>query len=304
MTLEDMKRVKKEKGYTYPLLAAEAELPLSTVQKIFTGETAHPRYQTLLALEDAFVRLERGLSRHGRDPGRGAYTYGSGAMAGTGATVQEAAALYGKVNPPGELAAAWKYPEFFTKKQGEYTIEDYYALPDDVRVELIDGVFYDMDSPSWNHQHFVGEAHRQIANYIHEKGGGCIPLISPFDVQLDRDEKTMVQPDVGIVCDRTMFKKKAVYGAPDFLIEVISPSTGRRDYTKKLQKYADAGVREYWIVDPEKEHILTYFFEDGDSVGLYPLFAKVPVKIYGGKLVLSFEAIREWVSEAEDEDDS
>ena len=90
------------------------------------------------------------------------------------------------------------------------------ALPDEQRVELIDGYFYDMASPTFGHQSIGGEIHRQIANYIMEHGGNCRPFIAPVDVQLDCDERTMVQPDVGIVCDTSKIKRFGIYGAPDF----------------------------------------------------------------------------------------
>ena len=112
-------------------------------------------------------------------------------------------------------------------RQGSYTLADYYALPEDQRVELIDGYFYDMTAPVPLHQLIAGEVYRQIANYIMDHDGDCIPLISPVDVQLDCDEKTMVQPDVIILCDRDKMKDKNIYGAPEFVLEVLSPSTRR-----------------------------------------------------------------------------
>lgn len=147
------------------------------------------------------------------------------------------------------------------ERNGSYTVDDYRTLPDEQRGELIDGYFYDMASSTFGHQSIGGEIHRQIANFIVENGGNCRPFIAPVDVQLDCDEKTMVQPDVGIVCDSSKIQRFGVYGAPDFLVEVISPSTKKKDYTLKLSKYIEAGVREYWIVDYMQEKVLVYFFE-------------------------------------------
>lgn len=180
-----------------------------------------------------------------------------------------------------------------TKKR--YTIEDYLALPDDQRVELIDGVFYDMSAPTFLHQRIAGEIHRQISNFIMDKGGDCEPFVAPVDVQLDCDEWTMVQPDVGIICHNDKIKRWGVYGAPDFLVEIISPSTKIKDYTKKLSKYMEAGVREYWILDPYQQKLLVYFFESDSCPVIYGLDTPVPIGIYQGELEIQFEHIRKWI---------
>lgn len=188
--------------------------------------------------------------------------------------------------------------------QGSYTLEDYYNLPDDQRVELIDGYFYNMSSPTFNHQLISGEVHRQIANFIMDKGGDCIPFIAPLDVQLDCDEKTMVQPDVAILCQRDKKRRRCVYGAPDFVLEVISPFTSRKDYTKKLQKYMDAGVREYWILDPYQRTLLVYYFEGETCPIIYGLDQPVSVNIYHGELLIDFTHIVDWIeNEAGDMDE-
>ncbi len=179
------------------------------------------------------------------------------------------------------------------KKPGEYTIEDYYALPDDKRVELIDGVFYDMASPTIEHQLLAGSVHSQILNYIRRKKGKCIPLVSPVDVQLDADNKTMVQPDVVVICDRTRIDDRKVIGGPDFVLEVVSPSSVIKDYVKKAAKYESAGVREYWIVDPMQQKIITYDFVEAGLPGFYPLSGKIPVSIFENDLSIDFDEYKE-----------
>ncbi len=116
-------------------------------------------------------------------------------------------------------------------------------------------------------------------------------------MQLDRDEKTMVQPDVIIVCNPDdLLTKKNIFGAPDFVLEVISPGTKRKDYTTKLSKYQNAGVREYWIIDPEKAMIFVYFFESESCCpGIYPMDADVPVNIFNGALIISLKTIVPWL---------
>ncbi|MCC8049438.1 MAG: Uma2 family endonuclease [Clostridiales bacterium] len=115
-----------------------------------------------------------------------------------------------------------------SKRQGEYTLEDYLALPDDQRVELIDGVFYDMASPNYIHQAFGDSLQAVFNDYIRKNHGSC-RAFTPVDVQLDCDDRTVVQPDVLIICDYSKLQKGHVYGAPDLVVEVLSPSTSKKD---------------------------------------------------------------------------
>lgn len=183
------------------------------------------------------------------------------------------------------------------KKQGEYTIEDYYALPEEHRAELIDGVIYDMSAPTTGHQGAAGEIYRQIANFIAERRGGCNVFVSPVDVQLDCDDRTMVQPDVMILCDKNKIKRWGILGAPDFVLEILSASTKRKDCIKKLDKYMEAGVREYWIIDPDKETLLVYQFEQELYPAIYGLNGSVPVGIYDGRLQINLDMVRELLEE-------
>ena len=118
-----------------------------------------------------------------------------------------------------------------------------------------------------------------------------MPLMSPVDVQLDEDDKTVVQPDVLIVCDRKRFQNGRVFGAPDFLAEVLSPSTRRKDMTLKHYKYARAGVREYWIIDPEKKKVVVYDLEHCEIPVVYGFQDKVPVRIWNNECEIDFSLI-------------
>ncbi|MCD8119202.1 MAG: Uma2 family endonuclease [Lachnospiraceae bacterium] len=189
-----------------------------------------------------------------------------------------------------ETAYGWE------KAEGEYTIDDYYALPDDVRAELIDGIFYYLSAPTITHQRLGGWLYYVLLRYIKEQGGDCVPLIAPCDVQPDReDDRWMIQPDVMVVCDRNKLEDdRCVRGAPDFVAEVLSPSTKKRDRTVKRRKYRETGVREYWIIDPETEMIEVYIFK---STGMdvlprvYRFYEAVPVSIFCGNCKVNFSEL-------------
>ena len=177
------------------------------------------------------------------------------------------------------------------KKQGKYTIEDYYALPDDVRAELIDGEIYDMSAPQVAHQVLLGSLFNRLSEFIKRKGRQCLPLVAPVDVQLDMDDKTMVQPDILVLCNRDKLKKRVIYGAPDMIIEILSKSTRKKDTFVKLEKYLDAGVREYWVVDPDRKKVVVYDFEHSPTTVIYGFEEQVPVRIFGGECVIDFAEI-------------
>ena len=161
-----------------------------------------------------------------------------------------------------------------------YTIEDIYSLPEGTRAELIDGRIYYMAPPSRTHQRVSGELYRKIGNYIEKKGGSCEVYAAPFAVFLDKDETNYVEPDLSVICDGSKLDDKGCHGAPDWIIEIVSPGNPGHDYLTKLLKYQEAGVREYWIVDPGKKWITVYFFE-GDIWGeRYQFSDTVPANIY------------------------
>ena len=143
-----------------------------------------------------------------------------------------------------------------------YTTDYIYSLPDGERAELIDGQIYSMAPPSPKHQSIAGELLTIINNYIKSKGGLCKPFIAPFAVFLSKDSYNYVEPDISVICDPNKLTDKGCNGAPDWIIEIVSPSSRNMDYHRKLLKYSHAGVREYWIVDSDKNRILVYSFEN------------------------------------------
>lgn len=160
-----------------------------------------------------------------------------------------------------------------------YTVEDIYSLPEGTRAELIDGHIYYMAPPSRKHQEIVGTLYRKIADYIDSKGGSCKPYIAPFAVFLNENDRNYVEPDISIICDKNKLTDKGCTGAPDWIIEIVSPGSRRMDYFVKLFKYRSAGVREYWIVDPDKNRIIVYNFESEDT-GEYSFSDSVMAGIY------------------------
>ncbi len=290
MTIDEMKAAKKSLGYSVKDISALSGVPYGTLQKLFDGTTSSPRRDTLLKL-DAFFRNAADRSSFHAPPAAG--------------TLREDTAVYTAGEPKGtaslrEGAYAYAADSSQGKVQGEYTLDDYLALPDERRVELIDGVFYDMSAPTVSHQLIAGEIFRTIANYIRDRKGPCVPAIAPCDVQLDCDDKTILQPDVFITCDRSKFHNARLFGAPDFIIEILSPSSRKKDLFIKLNKYQNAGVREYWAVDLKNKEILVYLFGTEDFLITYHLSDKVPIGIYDGDLEIDFADIMDYISWLQD----
>lgn len=141
-----------------------------------------------------------------------------------------------------------------------YTIDDIYNLPEGSRAELVDGKLFMMAPPSRKHQTIVRELFSSINSYLKTNICSCENFFAPFAVFLN-ENTNYVEPDISVICDRNKLTDKGCSGAPDWIIEVVSPGSKGMDYYTKLFKYHTAGVREYWIVDPEKDHILVYNFE-------------------------------------------
>ena len=165
-------------------------------------------------------------------------------------------------------------------KSNNYTVEDIYALPDGQRAELIDGQIYDMTPPSYLHQKLVMELSATIRDYIKSHGGPCEVLPAPFAVFLNQDNHNYVEPDVSVICDPGKINDRGCNGAPDFIIEIVSPSSQRMDYLTKLFKYRTAGVREYWIVNPMTQTVQTNFFGNTEDSNQYSFDDEISVGIY------------------------
>ncbi|MCR4431001.1 MAG: Uma2 family endonuclease [Tepidanaerobacteraceae bacterium] len=153
----------------------------------------------------------------------------------------------------------------------KYTYADYLTWPEDERWEIIDGVPYMQAAPSWQHQTISVELTRQFANFLQEKP--CRVFTAPFDLRLpeenESDDETtnVLQPDIVVICDNKGLKGTGFYGIPELIIEISSPSTSRKDKVLKFNKYEKAGVKEYWIVEPEGKFISVFTLQENKRYG-------------------------------------
>ena len=322
MTLEQMRRRKRESGYTNAMIADESGVPLGTVQKVFSGATKAPRRATLEAItrvlaaqspateeaekdtDTAQEETETELTGDGNaktGPGRtemngksvrkrygGSQDTGSFGLLDRAGMAAESMAAYGS-SATGRAEESRNKRS--TKRDGEYTAEDYYILPDDRRVELIDGTIYDMASPGKLHQAILQGLFVQFDQCIDAHRGTCFLYIAPSDVELGEDGKTVVQPDLYIHCDREKEKNAPHHGAPDFVLEVLSPSNPQHDLWRKQELYRRHGVREYWLVDPAGKKALVFDFENDTLPTSFTFDDCVPVGISKGVCSIDFRKI-------------
>ena len=262
MTIEEMQQRKKELGLSNETIARMSGVPFSTVQKVLSGSTSAPRQATIEALEKVLGK------------NRGLYDSFFQEKSGPSRVCEEA-------------------PAYNVKKQGEYTLDDYYAIPDDRRVELIDGEIFDMGAPTVRHQTILGELYILFRECIEAHGKNCKVLLSPCDVRLDMDNKTMVQPDLLVMCREYDRNGIRIEGAPDLTVEILSDSTRSKDLLLKTYKYKNAGVREYWIVDPRREEVLVYDFSNEELLPeKYTFTDEIPVHISEGTCRIDFSRVK------------
>lgn len=165
------------------------------------------------------------------------------------------------------------------KDERMYTVDDIYELPDGERAELIDGDIYYMASPNTKHQRMISDFIYNIKDYIMKNNGSCEVFAAPFAVFINNDDINYVEPDISVICDQNKITEQGCVGAPDWIIEIVSPSSKRMDYFLKLVKYESSGVREYWIVDIDKEMITVHNFEK-ETMEQYSFGEDIPVGIY------------------------
>lgn len=257
MQLCEMEERRKQLGFTYAQIAMMTDLEEEEVRRILNSEVIHVSYETVRALEWI---LDKGLGQN---------------------VIRES------------NIAPWLTED--RKRQGHYTIADYFALPKQCDVELINGVFISRTAPNADHQFVVSEVSFAIQNYIKNKKGKCRVFAASPDVQVDGTDRTMVKPDIVLLCDRKKIVDGYIQGAPELLIEILSKSTRNVDMVEKLHKYRESGVYEYWMVDLEQERVIVHCFEEqGESI-IYGFDTPVSVGIYGGELKIDFREIwKDW----------
>ena len=184
------------------------------------------------------------------------------------------------------------------EERNRMTLEEFYNLdlPKGTLAELIDGEIYYMASPRTIHQTISGELYFLIKNYIRTNNGKCRIFAAPYDVQIKDDTPTVLIPDISVICNPDKITDKRCVGAPDWVIEIVSPSDPGHDYIRKVGLYMNGGVREYWIVDPMKKVIITYRTTDsGFDTTIYSFRDKIKVGIYED-LVIDFAEVDDVIS--------
>ena len=180
-----------------------------------------------------------------------------------------------------EHAAIEKEDIFMAIEGGKkYTVSDIEALPEGERAELIDGEMFMMSAPTLVHQDLLMWLSYTIKRYITERKGRCRVIPVPFAVYIKKDQHNYVEPDISVICDRDKLDIKGCYGAPDWVVEIVSVSGRHMDYVRKLALYSEAGVRIYWIVDPIRRNITVYDLEHDSAPELHSFHERVKADIF------------------------
>lgn len=311
MDIKEMIAEKDRIGMSYEKLSHYTGISVGALHKIFSGQTKNPRKDTLRAIERIFTgeSKEEYASKHAwmnaplfpADIGNVSVLRETPVANGSSALKDR----YTESTVPESYATGSNAPEsntdfYHSNAKGRHTLDDYYRLPSERRVELIDGTFFEMEAPNSLHQEIISILQYHFTDYVRKNKGTCKVYGSPIDVQLDQDDRTMVQPDLLVVCNRDKISRFGIYGAPDFCLEVVSPSSGKKDVLLKNYKYANAGVREYWIILPKEKKLLVYNYEkDTLTPEIYSLHGTKGVGIWDNQLEIDLSEIAEAILEFE-----
>lgn len=250
MNIEELKKMKEKARLTNQEISELSGIPVSTINKIFSGATQNPRYATLLAIEEVLAVKEK-------IP----FTYDH--------ITQEPRIIR-------------ESPAYYQYRARHYEEDDMEKLSERARAELVNGRLYMLAAPSRRHQFLVTNLLFLIQGHIRASHGTCHVYPAPFDVRLFGDDRCIVQPDISVICKRELLTDKGCAGAPDWVIEIASDSNSRHDYVTKLMIYQKAGVREYWIVDPSAERVSVINFEEPENTGEYGYCDQIPSGVLEG----------------------
>ena len=301
MDFSKLKTRKKNLKLTTAEIAYRAELPVSTVSKIFTGETKNPAYLTIERIDTVLRKaemeqrvlayltaLEEYLSTHPEDSDRPEKFR------------QQYIESHNLIDAPIQYAVprddpdADYYLNLAYRRDTRTHIADLAELSLNKWDELIDGALIRNQAPELAHQLLIEDISFSIKSFIQSHQGSCRVISSGVNVQIDRDDLTMLVPDIVVVCDPAILDEHGIVGAPDWVIEVTSPATRRRDYGIKQSKYMLGGVREYWIIDLQKQKVSVFIAGEPTMTYVYGFDDDIPVYIYDGRLkvrINSFSAI-------------
>ena len=298
MDIKDLKERKKALKLTANQIAYMAELPYSTVSKICTGETKNPQYITIEKIDEAISRAEQTKRIEAYKDAIKEYIENHPDEIFEPLKFEK---IYRKENNLSSDPIPYAVPltdgdtesNLALKKVGSVTFEDYMKLDTDRWTELINGELITANNPSFDHQLIVDELGFVFKKYISDNGGKCRVFSSGLNVRFDEEDDTVLIPDVLVRCESGTIKDYGIYGAPDFVAEVTSPSTRSKDYHVKLEKYMSYGVKEYWIVDMQKRLVVTYQGDMPTISAIYRFEDEVPVAIYDGKLKIKIDDLLE-----------
>jgi Uma2 family endonuclease len=292
MDVKELKERKRALKLTTAQLAYMAELPVGTVSKIMTGETKSPSYVTIekidrvLSREEMLVRvreyIEELLDYINEHPEEQIDQIKFEKVYRREHDLDNAPLPYAM--PLGKLKTVSGNLALDDNRVTAQILSD---IGEDRRIELIDGHLIIAEMPGIRHQLLVQRLGEIISSFIKDNNGNCMVFSVGVNVRLDEDDYTVIIPDVAVLCDKYKLDEKGIVGAPDWVIEVVSPSTRTMDYRTKMCKYMSAGVREYWIIDLEKEKVVTYIDGEPMMVYVYEIGEDVPVEIYDGELKIN-----------------
>ena len=285
--LNEIKNRKKKLKLTTAVVADRAGLPVSTVSKIMTGETKNPSYATIEKIERVLAQEEMYRRVYAYFKLLKEYIDGH-----TDETVDQ---IEFEKNYKRENNISFLIVNSLQEKTGELTdgnlaldkklnIDFLHELGEDKQIELINGHLIYNEAPNLKHQMIVQNLGRIIDTFIHSNNGKCQMFNVGVNLYFEEDNNSLLIPDLVVLCDDSKLSESGITGTPDWIIEVVSRSTRRVDYNEKMHKYMGTGVREYWIVDPEKERVTTYIEGEPMMAYIYGFDDEIPVYIYDGKL--------------------